>query len=149
MRLLLLVLLLTLSLPLPAAADVPRGTLEEAREMALAAARHLEKVGPEAAFADFGNPANARWHDRDLYVIAIDRSATVMVHGTQPALNGRPTRSVRDVDGRPFVEEILALPESGWVRYKWKNPITDAVEPKASYVVRTGDYQVLVGAYGQ
>jgi hypothetical protein len=141
--------MLVLGLALPAAADAPRGTLDEARVMALAAASHLEKVGPEAAFADFGNPDDTRWHDRDLYVIAIDGTATVMVHGTQPALNGRPTRSVRDVDGRPFVEEILALPAVGWVRYKWKNPLTNAVEPKASYVVRAGDFQVLVGAYGQ
>jgi signal transduction histidine kinase len=149
LRLLPYVLTLALGLALPAAAQGARGSMAEAEAMTHAAAAHLEAVGPEAAFADFGNLDDKRWHDRDLYVVVIDHDAVVMVHGVRPSLNNRPTRSVRDVDGKPFPEEMLALEAPGWVRYKWMNPISETVEPKASYVVRSGDYRVLVGAYDQ
>lgn len=146
---LLTVLILASSLVLPAAAEAPYGTMAEAREMAVAAAEHIDAVGPQAAFADFGNPDDKRWHDRDLYVIVVDSESVVQVHGIRPSLNGRPTRSMRDVDGKPFVVEILSIEDSGWVRYKWVNPLTEKVEPKASFIIRTGDYRVVVGAYQQ
>lgn len=145
---LLAVLTLISGLALPASADSQRATMAEARDMAIAAAAHIEAVGPQSAFDDFGNPDDTRWHDRDLYVVVVDSDSVVQVHGDRPSLNGRPTRSVRDIDGKPFVREILSIEDSGWVRYKWMNPQTDTVEPKVSFVVRTGPYRALVGAYG-
>ena len=35
---------------------------------------------------------------------------------------------------------------TGWVNFKWQNPLTKAVEPK-TLQVRTGDYIIGVGAY--
>ena len=38
-------------------------------------------------------------------------------------------------------------PGSGWVDYKWPNPITDKIEDKSSYIEKMGDYFVGVGVY--
>jgi signal transduction histidine kinase len=35
----------------------------------------------------------------------------------------------------------------GWIEYSWYNPCTRQMEPKASYIVRVGDFIVGVGAY--
>jgi signal transduction histidine kinase len=41
-------------------------------------------------------------------------------------------------------------PGSGWVDYKWPNPITNKIEDKTSYVERMGtNYFVGVGVYRQ
>jgi len=37
--------------------------------------------------------------------------------------------------------------DAGWVEYKWQNPVSKAIEAKATYVVRVGQYSVGVGAY--
>jgi signal transduction histidine kinase len=35
----------------------------------------------------------------------------------------------------------------GWVEYSWYNPCSRKLEPKASYILRVGDFIVGVGAY--
>jgi hypothetical protein len=37
--------------------------------------------------------------------------------------------------------------DQAWLDYKCQNPVSKAVTPKTSYVVRVGDYVVGVGAY--
>jgi cytochrome c len=36
---------------------------------------------------------------------------------------------------------------SGWINYKWPNPLNNKIEDKASYVEKMGDYFVGVGVY--
>lgn len=40
-------------------------------------------------------------------------------------------------------------PGSGWIDYKWPNPLTNKIEDKSSYVEKMGDYFVDVGVYKQ
>ncbi len=123
-----------------------QATPEEAKAMAIKAAEYLKSVGPEKAFAAF-NDKNGPWVDRDLYVF-VDNSQGVMVaNPANPGLVGRSVVDLRDVDGKAFHHDILAITDAGWVDYKWRNPETNAVGPKKTYEVRVGDYVVGVGAY--
>jgi signal transduction histidine kinase len=79
----------------------------------------------------------------------MDKTGTMAAHGTNPGLIGKSLMEFKDVDGKPITVETLAVKDAGWVDYKWQNPLTKAVEPKTSYVVRVGDYAVVVGAYKQ
>ena len=123
-----------------------RATPDEAKAMAGKAAQYLKEVGPETAFAAF-NAKDGPWHDRDLYVFVNDASCKTLAHGGNQALVGKSLATLKDVEGKPFMQEIAAVQDAGWVEYKWQNPVSKAIETKATYVVQVGQYRVGVGAY--
>ena len=71
----------------------------------------------------------------------------MVANGTNPGLIGKSVLELRDVDGKAFHHQILAITDAGWVDFKWRNPVTNAIEPKTTYEIRVGDYIVGVGAY--
>lgn len=123
-----------------------RATPEEAKAMAIKAAQYFKEAGAEKAFTAF-NAKDGPWHDRDLYVYVADPECKILAHGAMPALVGRTLDTLKDVDGKPIVQQVAAIKDAGWVDYKWQNPGSKAIEPKTTYVVRVGDYAVAVGAY--
>jgi hypothetical protein len=130
------------------AAASGQGTPEEARTLAIQAAALLRDYGPDKAFPLF-NTGVAPWHDRDLFVTVRDSTGRFVAHGDNIALVGLSVLDLRDIDGKPFTREALAIPDAGWVKYKWRNPVTDSAEPRSSYTVRVGDYIVEAGAYAR
>ena len=123
-------------------------TPDEAKAMAQKAADYLKQVGPEKAFAAF-DAKDGPWRDRDLYVTVQDVHGTMVAHGTNSGLVGRSVLDLRDVDGKPFNHEIQAIKGTGWVEYKWQDPVTHGVEAKIAFEVRVGQYIVGVGTYKQ
>jgi signal transduction histidine kinase len=120
---------------------------DEAKAMAIKAAEFLKANGKDKAYPVFNDKANPAFRDRDLYVFVVDSTGTTVSHGTNPALIGKSLLNLKDVDGKPFVQEMVGIKDAGWVDYKWQNPQTKAVEPKTSYCVRVGDVVIGVGAY--
>jgi cytochrome c len=123
-----------------------QATPDEAKAFAIKAAEYLKANGPEKAFAAF-DEKTGRWHDRDLYITVQDSKGVMLAHGTNPGLVGKSLIDLKDVDGKAFTREMIAVQDSGWVDFKWQNPITKAVEPKRQYIIRVGDYLIGVGAY--
>jgi cytochrome c len=142
------VLFAAVMLSASAAYAAGQATPDEAKAMAVKAADYLKSVGPDKAFPEF-DAKDGSWHDRDLYVYVLDNNGVMLAHGTNPGLIGKTVLSVKDVDGKPMTRDTLAVKDSGWVNFKWQNPLTKAVEPKVVYVVRVGDYLVGVGAYAK
>jgi cytochrome c len=132
--------------PLALAAGL--ATPDEAKALAIRAAEYLKANDPAKAFAEFSRK-DGPWHDRDLYVSVQDSKGMMLAHGDSQALIGKPMADLKDVDGKPFIQEKLAITDAGWINYKWRNPITKAVEPKTQYVIRVGDYLLGVGAYAK
>jgi cytochrome c len=130
----------------PVAYAAGQATPDEAKAMAVKAAEYLKAVGPDKAFLEF-DAKDRPWHDRDLYVYVLDSMGVMAAHGTNSGLIGRSLLEFKDVDGKPITQDTLAVKDTGWINFKWQNPLTKAVEPKTAYVVRTGDYVVVVGAY--
>ncbi len=123
-----------------------KATPDEAKAMAIKAAVYLKAVGPDKAFAEF-SAKDGPWHDRDLYVTAIDSNGVVMAHGVNAGLTGKSVVNLKDIDGKPFIREQMAVKDSGWVNFKWQNPVTKAIEEKTQYEIRVGDYFIGVGAF--
>jgi len=131
-----------------AADAADHASLDEAKAMAEKAAAFLKANGPDKAFATFKDPAGG-FRDRDLYVVVQDHNGMMVFHPLAPALIGKSMLDLKDVDGKPFNREVQAVKDTGWVDYKWLDPQTKTVSPKKSYVINTGDYLVMVGAYVQ
>jgi len=125
------------------------GTADEAKALAEKAAQLIQSQGKEKAFEAFNNPTG-EFVDRDLYVAVTGLDGTNVAHGANKALIGKNLAGLKDVDGKPFVQEMVDLAKStgsGWVDYKWSNPVSKKIEQKSSYIKRVGDVFVVVGIY--
>ncbi|WP_457390688.1 cache domain-containing protein [Roseateles sp. P5_E1] len=126
------------------AADPARGTKDEAKALAEAAAAHVNKVGSEQAFKDF---ADAKWHPKDMYVFAQSMDGVMIYHGANEKLVGKNFNDVKDSTGKEFNKEMIAAAKkgAGWVDYQWVHPATKKIEDKTSYVVRINKPEGFVG----
>jgi signal transduction histidine kinase len=92
---------------------------------------------------DFQDPAGD-FHDRDLYIVAMDRHGTFAAHGAQPDLQGQ---SVGDAN-RLALFWAAADTGGGWVQYEALNPITGRQNAKEAWVLPAGeDTLVSCGVY--
>ena len=123
-------------------------TLDAARALAERAAGFLAESGPEVAFPRFMNPAGG-FVAGDLYVFVFDLDGRLRASGGWPETVGARVGIDDGADGGIYTRmRRLALEAGkGWVEYSWYNPCTHKMEPKASYIVRVGNFIVGVGAY--
>lgn len=132
------------------ASAAPRGTRDEAVAMVKRAAALIRAEGKTKAFAAIADPGNADFHRRDLYIYVYDLNGVAVAHGNNPKMIGQHLLGLKDSDGKPMIREMVDVAKrdgSGWVDFKWPNPVTKAVEAKAGYVERVGDVVVGSGAY--
>jgi signal transduction histidine kinase len=149
MRGLAVVLVATILAVLPSRA-AEFGNRDEAVAMVKRVIDKFAQSGPDATFKAVNDKTNPAFHDRDLYPFVYDLKGINVAHGARPALVGKNLISLKDQNGVYLIQEMIALakgPGSGWVDYKWPNPITDKIEDKSSYVEKMGDYFVGVGVY--
>lgn len=126
-----------------------QGTAEEAIAMVKKAVAYLKANGKEKAFAEFSNP-KGQFIDRDLYILVLDSNIVMLAHGVNPKIIGKSLIETKDADGKPFAKqfyEIGATKGSGWVDYKWPNPVTKVIDQKSTYVEKVGDVLVACGIY--
>lgn len=126
---------------------VDRGTRDEARAMVERAIDQMRKVGPEQAFKEFTDPANAAWHVKDLYVFAYTMQGRNVAHGANDRLVGRVLIDMTDPNGRPLIRDLrdTAAQGGGWVEYEWPHPQTRRIESKASYVRKMLNFDGFLG----
>ncbi len=126
------------------------GTPDEAKAMVEKAAAFLKQAGPEKAFAAFGDKSNKDFHDRDLYVFVRSMDGNTVAHGANPGLIGHTNLDLKDADGKLYNKEMIDLANSkgsGWVEYRWPNPVSHKIEAKSSFVEKVDKYVVGAGAY--
>lgn len=125
-----------------------RGSADEAVAMVKKAVAYLKKNGKDKAYAEFNNP-NGQFRDGDLYILAFDMDGLGLAH-VNPRLVGKRTGDIKDVDGKHIFQEqrTLALEKgSGWVDYKWPNPLSGRIENKSTYLEKAGDIIIMCGIY--
>jgi len=127
-----------------------KGTADEAVAMVKKAVALIKSDGKEKAFAAFADPANTTFHDRDLYVYVYDLNGVALAHGNNPKMVGKPLIGLKDNEGKLLIKEMVDVAKTkgkGWVEFKWPNPVTKAVEPKAGYIEKVDDMLVGSGIY--
>jgi len=136
--------------PHHARASATRGSADEAKALVEKAAALLKEVGPEKAFAIFDDKSNPEFHDRDLYVFVRGMDGNTVAHGANKGMIGHTNLDLKDADGKPYNKEMIDLATSkgsGWVDYRWVDPLSHKIEPKSSYIMKVGDYVVGAGFY--
>ena len=147
------ILLAALGMMLAPAAGIAsgeRGNADEAKAMVERAAAFLKDAGPDKAFEAFNDPANKDFHDRDLYIFVRGMDGNTVAHGANKGMIGHTNLELKDADGKPYNKEMIHLANStgsGWVDYRWVNPVSHKIEPKSSFIVKVGDYVVGAGFY--
>ncbi|WP_295007774.1 cache domain-containing protein [uncultured Dechloromonas sp.] len=128
----------------------PRSTADDARKLLDAASAQIRRQGMGKALAAF-NDRNGAFVRDDLYVFAVNlASGKFEAHGMNPKWTGTDASDLHDVEGRPLVKEMLEIARGkgeGSVDYVWRNPVTNAVENKRTFVRRENGSLIGVGFY--
>jgi cytochrome c len=114
-----------------------RATAAEAETMVRKSVDFAKANGTEKALAEISNPTGP-FRDRDLYVTVYDMSGKCIAHGANAKLIGKDLIDTEDSDGKPFVKERMQLAKAGkpfWHDYKFSDPLTKKIEPKATYCI--------------
>jgi hypothetical protein len=144
-------LVLTLALSLGGARAGERcttATLDAARALAERAAGFLAASGPAVALPRFMHSSGG-FVSGDLYVFVFDLEGRLRASGGWPETVGSRIGLGDGASSGIYARmRRLALDAGkGWIDYSWYNPCTRQMEPKASYIVRVGNFIVGVGAY--
>lgn len=124
-----------------------RGTADEAKALLKEAMDFYKEKGKDAALAEFNN-TNGKFRKKDLYVFVQGFDGTTIAHGANSKLVGKNMLTLKDADGKAFIAEFIEVAKtkgSGVVDYKWTNPETKKMDPKATFIQRIEGTETLMG----
>jgi cytochrome c len=126
-----------------------KGTRNEATTLVKKAIEFYKVNGKEKAYAEISK-SSGEFIDRDMYVYVVETSGVVVAHGANSKLIGKNLGQIKDVDGKLFVQDLMSLVKdnkSGWVDYKWPNPLNKQIESKTTYLEPFDGVGFAVGVY--
>jgi len=130
----------------------PRSTADDARKLLDMASAEVRKSGIRSAAGKFNDTRGSFVRD-DLYVFAVNlESGKFEAHGMNPKWVGTDASDLHDVEGHPLIREMIDLARSrgeGTVDYVWRNPVTNAVEKKRTFIRRENGSLIGVGFYSE
>jgi cytochrome c len=109
----------------------------------------IKANGADKGYAEVSNKSGQFKH-QDLYLVVYGLDGTVLAHGANEKMVGKNLIELKDVDGKAFVRERVELGKakaSFWQDYKFTNPETKKIEPKAMYCERLDETVVCGGIY--
>jgi len=125
------------------------GSADEATALIEKSIAFYKANGKEKALAEVSN-SGGQFVKGELYVFIWDLGGTVIAHGANQKLIGKDVSGLKDADGKLFVKEGVELGKSkgsGWVDYKWSNPVSKKIESKSTYVKKVDDMIFCCGIY--
>lgn len=86
-------------------------------------------------------------YGHDGYFFVYDLDGTSLMHSRQPELVGRNLWELRDADGQPTIQLLIAKAREGggYVAYPWRRPSTGQLAPKLGYVVSLPRWNWMLG----
>lgn len=132
-----------------AAFRLQQGTADEAVALVQRAMALAGSIGSRdqllRTITDKGQP----FHDRDMYVFALDGEGTYLAFGGNAAKVGTRVQDIPGIAGDRLVHDIWtqAGRGPGWVEYDITNPATGKVQTKMSFVQGVGDIVLGCGVY--
>ena len=128
---------------------IPRASAEQAKAM-LKMASDAVKTDSKSAFKAFGD-LNGKYIEDDLYVFVINiEDMHFRAHGTTPRLVGSDAQTLTDPNGKPIIQDMVSIVKAkgqGELDYAWRNPVTNKIEKKHTFVRKVDNFLVGVGYY--
>ena len=124
-------------------------TEADATAMVMKGVAFIKANGRDKGYAEVSNKAGA-FKDRDLYLVVYGLDGTVRAHGANERMVGKNLIDLKDIDGKAFVRERVEMAQAKatfWQDYKFTNPETKKIEPKAMYCEKLEDAVVCGGIY--
>jgi signal transduction histidine kinase len=124
-------------------------TKQDAQSLVEEAAQFAAKSGKDGLIAEV-NKKDGAFNKGELYVFVYDLKGTLVADPVNPNLVGQNNLAKPDAEGKLFRKEFVEVATqkgSGWVEYKYNNPVSGKVEPKASFVKKQGDIIIIAGVY--
>ena len=138
-----------LLLPLAAQAAEGGATESDATSMVKKGVSFIKANGKDKGYAEISNKTG-QFKVQDLYLVVYGLDGTVLAHGANEKMIGKNLIDLKDVDGKAFVRERVEMGKakaSFWQDYKFTNPETKKIEPKAMYCERLEETVVCGGIY--
>jgi signal transduction histidine kinase len=86
-----------------------------------------------------------------LYIDMRDlHTGIVLAHPINASIVGKDLTDIPDANGKKYRREIIELAQAkgkGWVDYQYKNPTSNKIEPKTTYILKVDDIVLEAGIY--
>lgn len=107
---------------------------------------HVEVVGGDQAAKDF-MASDGGFIDGSYYLLFYRYDGTCIALGAKPEIAGKNRWNVHDPDGVYQVREMIRTAKAGggWVKYKYANPTTGAIQKKKTYVQPVPGMDAFIG----
>jgi len=130
-------------------AQTKRPTQDEVKAIAIKAADFIAAKGIDEAAKAFTTDGEFKFGE--IYVNVIDVQGNWVIYPPKPENKGKSVLNFVDEDGKELGKDILntGLKGEGWTEYRWKNPATNTIQPKITYVKKVPgkDLIAYVGIY--
>jgi len=130
-------------------AAVGGATQDQAIAMVKKGVAFIKAGGNDKGYAEITSKTS-QFKLEDLYLVVYGLDGMVHAHGANEKMVGRNLIELKDVDGKAFVKERVELGKASasfWQDYKFTNPETKKIEPKAMYCERLEQTVVCGGIY--
>jgi len=137
------------ALVLTSSAVLANATPAEATAMVKKGVTFVKANGKDKGYAEISNK-QGQFIAGDLYLVVYGLDGTVRAHGANEKMIGKNLIDLKDIDGKAFVKERVDLAQSKgtfWQDYKFTNPTTKKIEPKAMYCEKLDDSVLCGGVY--
>jgi len=124
-------------------------TADDATAMVKKGVAFMKSSGKDKGHAEISSK-ESQFKKDDLYLVVYGLDGTVRAHGANEKMIGKNLIDLKDIDGKLFVKERVDLANSKgtfWQDYKFTNPVTKKIEPKAMYCEKLDDAVVCGGVY--
>jgi len=121
-------------------------TKNDAKRWVEKAKQFYKSSGKRIALAEFTNPDGPFVED-EMYVFVLGCKGTMLAHGVNEKYVGEEFIDLKDSEGNFFIKETANASGSGWVTYKWFNPIVKKWLPKTVYFEKVDELVICSGVY--
>ncbi|WP_374400783.1 cache domain-containing protein [Niveibacterium sp.] len=125
-----------------------KAELQHYVELALGALAHLRDQPDDAAARNAALATLGKLdYGRDGYFFVYDMAGRNLMHPRQPELVGRDLWNLRDPQGTPTIQRLVAQAKAGggFVEFMWQRPSTGRLERKLGYVALEPKWGWMVG----
>ena len=125
-------------------AQAKKATQDEIKALVVKAADLVAAKGIDEAAKAFTTEGEFKFGE--VYINVIDTQGNWVVFPPKPENKGKSVLNFIDEDGKELGKDILntGLKGEGWTEYRWKNPATNTIQPKITYVKKVPGKDLIV-----